>query len=69
MGGVFWIQGEPSVDLAIVLRPQGDVVRRDGDDDPAGGVLSGAPDRFVLRLRRSATPAEATTVSPRPGAL
>ncbi len=33
-----------------ILRPQADVVRRDGDDDPAGGVLAGAPDRFVLRL-------------------
>ena len=32
-------------------------------------MVAGAPDRFVLRLRRSATPAEATTVSPRPGAL
>ena len=52
-----------------ILRPDRDVVRRGGEDDPAGGVLAGAPDRFVLRLRRSATPAEATTVSPRPGAL
>src|ERR1035437_763792 len=34
-----------------ILRPQADVVRRDSDDDPAGGVLSGAPDRFVLRIR------------------
>jgi uncharacterized membrane protein len=34
-----------------ILRPQADVVRRDGDDDPAGGVLSGAPDRFVLRIK------------------
>ena len=33
-----------------ILRPQADVVRRDGDDDPAGGVLTGAPDRFVLRI-------------------
>src|SRR5713226_1377872 len=33
-----------------ILRPQADVVRRDGDDDPAGGVLAGAPDRVVLRL-------------------
>ena len=28
-----------------VLRPAGDVVRADGVDDPAGGVLDGAPDR------------------------
>ena len=27
-----------------VLRPEHDVVRRDGDDDPMGGVLDGAPD-------------------------
>ena len=34
-----------------VLRPEHDVVRADGVDDPAGGVLSGAPDVRVLRLR------------------
>jgi Glycosyltransferase family 87 len=28
-----------------VLRPEDDVVRADGVDDPAGGVLDGAPDR------------------------
>jgi len=36
------------------------VVRRGGEDDPAGGVLAGAPDRFVLRLSaglRQAPPA------------
>jgi len=33
-----------------ILRPEADVVRRDGDDDPASGVLDGAPDRLVLRL-------------------
>ena len=33
-----------------ILRPEHDVVRRDGDDDPAGGVLSGAPDRRMLRM-------------------
>jgi uncharacterized membrane protein len=33
-----------------ILRPRADVVRRDGADDPAGGVLSGAPDKFVLKL-------------------
>jgi uncharacterized membrane protein len=51
-----------------ILRPDQDVVRRDGEDDPAGGVLAGTPDRFVLRLRRAAPAAEAM-VSPRPGAL
>jgi uncharacterized membrane protein len=34
-----------------ILHPAGDVVRADGVDDPAGGVLDGAPDRFVLPLR------------------
>ncbi|MGW7350242.1 glycosyltransferase family 87 protein [Streptomyces sp. NPDC054784] len=37
---------------AVVVRdmllPERDVVRRDGSDDPAGGVLDRAPDRFVL---------------------
>jgi uncharacterized membrane protein len=37
-----------------VLRPGRDIVRADGEDDPAGGVLAGAPDRFVLRMRRDA---------------
>jgi uncharacterized membrane protein len=37
--------------VADILRPQADVVRAGGEDDPAGGVLAGAPDRFVLRLR------------------
>ncbi|MGW3110790.1 glycosyltransferase family 87 protein [Streptomyces sp. NPDC001091] len=32
-----------------ILRPERDVVRRSGDDDPSGGVLDGAADRFVLR--------------------
>ncbi|HEY0869051.1 MAG TPA: glycosyltransferase 87 family protein [Acidothermaceae bacterium] len=29
-----------------ILHPDGDIVRADGSDDPAGGVLDGAPDRF-----------------------
>jgi uncharacterized membrane protein len=40
-----------------ILRPEADVVRRDGDDDPAGGVLDGAPDRFMLRLSAGLRPA------------
>ena len=36
-----------------VLRPDLDIVRENGEDDPAGGVLAGAPDRFVLRLQRA----------------
>jgi uncharacterized membrane protein len=41
------------------LRPDRDIVRSAGVDDPAGGVLSGAPDRLALRagLRRLAAPA------------
>jgi len=34
-----------------ILHPAGDVVRVDGVDDPAGGVLAGAADQVVLRLR------------------
>jgi uncharacterized membrane protein len=33
-----------------VLRPDTDLVRAAGEDDPAGGVLSGAPDHWTLRL-------------------
>ena len=47
---------------AIVVRdallPERDVVRRDGSDDPAGGVLDGAADVFV-RGRRVAPAADA----------
>jgi uncharacterized membrane protein len=41
-----------------IMQPAGDIVRRDGDDDPAGGVLSGAADRFAIRraaIRRATT--------------
>ena len=34
-----------------ILRPDRDVVRAGGADDPAGGVLDGAPDRVVLEVR------------------
>jgi uncharacterized membrane protein len=33
-----------------ILRPGTDLVRADGQDDPAGGVLAGAPDRLRLRF-------------------
>jgi uncharacterized membrane protein len=44
-----------------ILRPDTDTVRAGGADDPAGGALAGAPDRYVLRLRlrRAAGPREA----------
>ena len=35
--------------VADILRPGRDIVRAEGDDDPAGGVLDGAPDVFSLR--------------------
>jgi hypothetical protein len=37
-----------------VLAPKLDLVRADGADDPAGGVLDGAEDRFVLFRRPAA---------------
>jgi uncharacterized membrane protein len=33
-----------------ILRPGADLVRRDGEDDPAGGVLDGAADAVTIRL-------------------
>jgi uncharacterized membrane protein len=35
--------------VADILRPGRDIVRSQGEDDPAGGVLDGAPDVFSLR--------------------
>ena len=40
-----------------ILRPDLDVVRAGGQDDPAGGVLAGAEDRYVLRPRSASAPA------------
>lgn len=40
-----------------VMRPDGDVVRAAGVDDPAGGVLAGVPDAVRLRVR-AALPVE-----------
>lgn len=34
-----------------IYRPERDLVRRGGVDDPCGGLLDGAPDRFTLRGR------------------
>lgn len=39
---------------ADILRPGQDVVRADGEDDPAGGVLDGAPDVYALRPQPAA---------------
>jgi hypothetical protein len=35
-----------------IYRPTRDLVRMGGEDDPAGGVLDGAPDRVVLTKPR-----------------
>jgi hypothetical protein len=45
-----------------ILQPERDRVRASGfNDDPAGGVLDGAPDRLVLGWRRAGRrPVEAT---------
>nr|WP_254552731.1 glycosyltransferase 87 family protein [Kitasatospora sp. MMS16-BH015] len=43
-----------------ILRPAQDPVRRDGSDDPSGGVLDGAPDHFVLGRPRPARATEQT---------
>jgi glycosyl transferase family 87 len=46
--------------VADVLHPERDRVRASGLDDPAGGVLDGAPDRLVITWHRGARqPAEA----------
>jgi uncharacterized membrane protein len=39
-----------------ILNPEADLVRAAGDDDPAGGVLENAPDRFVLGRAAPAHP-------------
>ncbi|WP_019631622.1 glycosyltransferase family 87 protein [Actinomadura atramentaria] len=39
-----------------ILRPSSDAVRTDGADDPAGGVLDGAEDRFSLARLRAPSP-------------
>jgi Glycosyltransferase family 87 len=44
-----------------ILHPERDVVRVSGTDDPAGGIFSGAPDRFLLRLPRSRRAAASAT--------
>jgi hypothetical protein len=43
-----------------ILKPELDVVRRDGTDDPAGGIFDGAADRFVLSLPRPPAATSAT---------
>jgi uncharacterized membrane protein len=54
--------------VADILHPERDRVRASGlNDDPAGGVLDGAPDRLVIVWGRDARePAEAAANLPRP---
>jgi uncharacterized membrane protein len=40
--------------LYEIYHPARDLVRVAGDDDPAGGVLDGAPDRFTLNIGKRA---------------
>lgn len=51
--------------LREIYRPALDLVRRDGQDDPCGGVLDRAPDRFLLRRRRAPSPLPGGPVEPR----
>jgi uncharacterized membrane protein len=46
-----------------ILYPERDVVRARGHDDPAGGVLDQAPDRFRIRLARPVSRAGAVSAS------
>ncbi len=41
-----------------IYRPTRDLIRIGGEDDPAGGVLDRAPDKFVLRRKRVKEPVE-----------
>ena len=46
-----------------ILRPERDVVRAAGHDDPAGGVLDHAQDRFRLRLGSRVSRPDAVSAS------
>ncbi|MEV1286753.1 glycosyltransferase 87 family protein [Micromonospora sp. NPDC049679] len=50
-----------------ILRPERDVVRHTYDDDPDGGVFSGAPDAGWLRRRRGSPGAEEPPAVPAVG--
>ncbi|HWE92140.1 MAG TPA: glycosyltransferase 87 family protein [Pseudonocardiaceae bacterium] len=47
-----------------IYRPAADLVRLAGDDDPTGGFLDGAPDRFTLGAARQIEPAEQPEPAP-----
>ncbi|MDQ1604108.1 MAG: hypothetical protein QOE01_1953, partial [Actinomycetota bacterium] len=47
-----------------IVRPEHDIVRRDGADDPGGGVLDGEPDAFRLRVGSAAAEHRDPVLSP-----
>lgn len=53
VAGTLWLC---AMVLRDIYRPQHDPVRADGSDDPAGGVLDGAEDRWVLRPQPAPAP-------------
>ena len=58
IAGTLWLM---AMVVRDILRPEPDPVRRDGSDDPGGGVLDRAPDAFASRLTL------ARRRTPRPG--
>ncbi len=56
-----WLAGMVVRDI---YRPEGDPVRADGSDDPAGGVLDGAPDVRVWRPGLAAPDGQPLPVTP-----
>ena len=52
-----------------ILRPERDLVRQTGDDDPSGGVFEDAPDRFTLPSVRAVLGIGRRAASPAPSAV
>ncbi|WP_329176961.1 glycosyltransferase family 87 protein [Streptomyces sp. NBC_01477] len=59
--GVLYLSG---MVIRDIMRPEHDVLRQDGEDDPVGGVLDGAEDSFVLGLFPEDGPPQLTSVGP-----
>jgi hypothetical protein len=47
-----------------IYHPARDLIRQAGDDDPAGGILDGAEDRFTLNIRARKRAAEPEPAEP-----
>jgi uncharacterized membrane protein len=45
-----------------IYHPARDLIRQLGDDDPAGGVLDGAPDRFTLNIGKRQAAGDPATI-------